>query len=333
MLATAMPGESHEAFVVAMKIIAMSLVMAVGYFTRRRGYLNAEVTPVLSRLCTDIALPALIFMQMVDRVNARDLELGWIVPVLAVAGISVGFTTGWASWRLFARRDQAPVFIFTSGMSNWIYLPLPIVASLYGDAGITTLFLCNVGIHVLFWTGGVAILHGGKVDRQAMLNVARNPGLIASFAGIAFALLRPEMGDFSHSMAGWGGQVLTDALGLVGQATVPLSLIVTGAQIAAAGMVRNRPGKAVAGIVLNRLVLAPAVALALLWTMAGLVPLSPQTLFVIAIVVVMPVSVTSTVITEKMNQDTALAAQAVLYTTLCSILSVPLMVMLARAIL
>ena len=61
--------------------------------------------------------------------------------------------------------------------------------------------------------------------------------------------------------------------------------------------------------------------------------LSDSQLAVLAIVLLMPVSVTSTVITEKMNQDTALAAQAVLYTTLASIVTVPLMFMLARAIL
>jgi predicted permease len=75
------------------------------------------------------------------------------------------------------------------------------------------------------------------------------------------------------------------------------------------------------------------VALALLWVLAAALPLPREALFVIAIVVVMPVSVTSTVITEKMNQDTALAAQAVLYSTLCSLVTVPLMVMLARSIL
>ena len=81
-------------------------------------------------------------------------------------------------------------------------------------------------------------------------------------------------------------------------------------------MVQNRPAKALTGILLNRLALAPVLCIAMLWGFDYLLPvLSDAQLCVIAIVLVMPVSVTSTVITETMNQDTSLAAQAVLYTT------------------
>lgn len=328
-----------DALLVGLKIIAMFLVIAVGYACRRRGTLNAETTPVLSRLVTDIMLPALIFIQMADKVDLPSLRAGWIVPLLACAGTCVGFVLGWATWRLFATRAQAPVFIFASGISNWVYLPLPIVMELYGASGLQTLFLCNLGLQVLFWTLGVAILHGGRLDTRAFKRLATNPGLIATVAGIAFAVSRGMFPDAFAYLAAhhpWIGaaSVLEGGMRLLGDATIPVSLIVTGAQIAAATLVQNTPRRAIAGVILNRLLLAPLLCLLLLAGFAAWVPmLRLDQLMVIAIVVSMPVSVTSTVLTEKMNQDTALAAQSVLYSTLASIAVVPPMVYLAKCLL
>ena len=325
--------------VVALKIIAMFVVISVGYFSRRKGLLDGHTTSVLSRFVTDITLPALIFLQMVETVDMDSLRVGWTIPLLAVTGTCLGFLIGWATWRLFATRSQAPVFIFTSGMSNWVYLPLPIVASLYGKDGLQTLFLSNLGLQTLFWTLGVAILHGGRLDSKAIRHLITNPGLIATAAGIAFALFRGATGDTlsnlaTHQPFSSAIDIILDSLRLLGQATIPVSLIVTGGQIAAATMLRNRPLKALTGIALNRLIFAPILGIAMLWLFNWFFPvLSPAQLYVLAIILLMPVSVTSTVITDKMNQDTVLAAQAVLYTTLASILAVPLMFMLARAIL
>lgn len=323
---------------VALKIIAMFVVMAVGYFSRRGGLLNATTTPVLSRFCTDVTLPALIFLQMVETVDLQSLKVGWTVPILATIGTCLGFMAGWSLWRAFASRTQAPVFIFASGISNWVYLPLPIVSAIYGSTGLQTLFLCNLGIQVLFWTLGVAILHGGRLDSAAVRHLATNPGLIATILGIVFAVLRGLTGDFggvtAHQPVTSIVNISADSLRLLGQATIPVSLIVTGAQIAAAQLVQNRAGKAILGVVVTRLLIAPLLCIAMLWGFDSLFPvLTDAQLLVVAVILMMPVSVTSTVLTEKMNQDTAFAAQAVLYTTLASIGTVPLLYKLARMIL
>ena len=109
-----------EALLVCLKIVAMFLVMAVGYFCRRRGPMDAQTTSSLSRLCTDVTLPALIFMQMIETVDVSAVRVGWPIPLLASVGICSGFATGWITWRLFAKRSQAPVFIFASGMSKYV---------------------------------------------------------------------------------------------------------------------------------------------------------------------------------------------------------------------
>ncbi len=326
----------QESLVVALKIVAMFIVIALGYGCRRRNVIDAPSTGVLSRLCTDVTLPALIFLQMVETVDADSLRVSWSVPLLAIVGMSLGFVLGWATWRLCATRSQAPVFIFASGISNWIYLPLPIVDQLYGKEGLQILFLCNIGIQVLFWTVGVAILHGGHLDAKSLKNLASNPGLIAAVLGIIVASFKgPAMMEMAARQPMHSAILIgADAMRLLGQATIPISLIVTGAQIAAAAMVQRTSPRPIAGVMANRLILAPLAGIAFLCAFHAVFPALPSSaLLVIALILLMPVSVTSTVLAERMNQDTALAAQSVLYTTLASVFTVPLLFVLARYVL
>lgn len=328
-----------EPLILGLKIVAMFLVMAVGFFSRRRELITGDSTAVLARICTDITLPPMIFMQMVRTVDLASLRINWAIPLLAIAAISLGCLIGWLNWRLFARRPQAPVFIFASGMSNWIYLPLPIVQAIYGTRGLQSLFLCNLGIQPLFWSMGVAILHGGKVDYPALRRVATNPGLIATVVGIVFAVAVGLSGTAAVDLAARQPyqsiiDVVSGALDMLGSATIPISMLVTGAQIATATMLQGRPTGAIAGIILNRLILAPLIVIAGLVAIHAAMPAIPaQSLLVVAIVAMMPVSVTLTVLTEKMNQDTPLAAQTVLWTTLTSIITVPPLFILARKVL
>jgi predicted permease len=340
-----MLGVMHEAIaqaqVVSGKIAAMFLVIMVGWLCRRRGLFQSDTTSALARFTTDVTLPILIFFQMVDTVDAHTLRTGWLVPVLACMVIALGNGIGWLLWRLFADRRQAPVFILVSGVSNWIYLCLPIVEALYGREGLRNLFLANLGVQLLFWSLGVAILHGGRLDRRALRNLALNPGLIATLLGIIVALGWQHMGG-SHLAAAHDTlsrasaaalAVIADAMRMVGSLTIPLSLVVTGAQIAAATQMQHRPLRALAGVTLTRLIIVPPLAIGLLFLAGRQLGLPPMPLMVLALIAMMPVSVTTAVLADRFGQDTALAAQSILWTTLLSIFTVPPLFDLAKWIL
>ena len=320
-------------YVVAIKICGMFLVMLVGWLARRRAYIDARTTATLSTFTTDVALPSLIFTQMLSTVDARTLRESWAVPLLAAAVLVVGQIVGWAGWRLFATRRQAPTFIFVVAICNWIYLPLPIVSDLYKAEGIRVLLLCNIGVQVVLWTMGVATLRGGKVDIRSLAGLLRNPGLIATLAGIVVALTMP-VGTPSHAMSQvptdlWGigrmgGTAIFEAMVMIGSLTIPLSLLVTGAQMGAIPLAGSVPGRAVTGVMLLRLIVVPLVFIGALWLAirAGC-PVPRLPLAVTFLIAAMPVAVSCSILAERFGQDTPLAAQSIFYSTLLSIVTVP----------
>ncbi len=311
--------------VVVVKIAAMFMVILVGWLARRRSYIDAKTTSLLATFTTDVSLPALVLTQMLQTVSWQTLKSGWLFPLLAIVVLLLGELIGWIGWRLFCTRRQAPTFIFAVSLANWIYLPLPIVQELYGPAGVQILLLCNIGAQVALWTLGVATLHGGRLDRSAMLSLVKNPGLIATLLGILLGITLPAgNGVGAVGLGSLAGKAVFEGLALLGSLTVPLALVLIGAQLGAIPLAGSRPDRPLSGIVFLRLVCVPLAALGLIWLVqhSGR-PLPRMPVAILFLIAAMPVAVNCSILTDRFAQDARLAAQSVFYSTLLSIVTVP----------
>ncbi len=323
--------------VVLVKIAAMVLVILVGFAARRRAYLTAETTGVISRFAVDVALPALVLTQMLRTLTPAVLQQSWFIPILAGSVYVVGMLVGLAATPLFSRKSRAYTFIFLVGTPNWLYLPLPIVMALYGDDGVRALLLANAGIQILLWSLGVWILTGGRLARTALRNLLTNPGLIATALGVLLALFVPFSRELESAdpASAWplklAASVVVQAMTMVGSLTIPLSLLMTGAVLAGLGSPDRCSPHALLGVVFSRLILVPAavVGLVLLARQAGLaIPETPR--MVAYLIACMPVAVTCVILTDRFRGDTPLAARSIFYSTAFSIITVPSLFLLIR---
>jgi predicted permease len=314
--------------VVFLKIAAMFLVIVGGWLARRRGFLAADFTATLSRLVVDVAFPALVFTQMLRTVNAAALREGWQGPLLCGLLIFIAYFTGLLLAPVFSGRAQRNTFIFLTAIPNWLFLPLPIVQALYGDTGVRTVLLCNVGAQIVLWSFGVWILHGQM--RQAAKNLYTNTGLWATALGIAIALLIPaarNLETIDPASAPLGMMLpgaLVQALAMVGSLTIPMSLLAIGAQLGELTIAIHRFPRVLWGVLLARLVFAPLVTVACgfaLMKMGATIP--AETRMIVYLIAAMPVAISCSVMTERFGGDTMLAAEGIFYSTFFSLLTVP----------
>jgi malate permease and related proteins len=313
--------------ILVVKILAMFLVILFGWFLRRRSMLDATMTSRLSRFTTDVTLPALIFTQILSTVTRDQIVAAWPVPVMAGVVLLLGQLIALPLWKLFASSQQARTFVFVVMMGNWIYLPLVIVRGLWPDEGVRAILLCNVGVQVVLWTAGVATLRGGRLDARSLLNLVANSGIIATAAGIVATIFFPILRTSAYAAP------LIEAITTVGDLTIPLSLIATGAQLA--GIAHGRPSslRPLAGVMLLRLILVPLVALLGFWLLqrsSVRLPYVPAMCgFLIA---AMPVAISASILAERYDQDTDLAAQSIFYSTMLSIATVPALFWIATKV-
>jgi predicted permease len=317
--------------IVLLKIAVMFLVILMGWVARRRDYLTEETTGSLSKFVVDVTIPALVFTQMLATVNAESLRISWYIPLLGIGVLLIGQLVGISIAPLCNTTAQCATFVFLVAFGNWVYLPLPIAEGLYGAEGIRIVLLFNLGAQLVLWTVGVWTIHGGKPDMDSLRNLATNPGLIATVAGILLAVGIPAtqtLGQVnlqsSSSPSLLFGHTLIQALTMIGSLTIPLSLITTGAQLGGLDISDHRPSLAFYGVLISRLLVTPIITIVLfvLIALAGIT--IPEAIRIICyIIAAMPVAVSCCILTERFGGDTSLATRTIFYSTLISILSVP----------
>jgi predicted permease len=323
------------AHVVFLKIASMFLVILAGWFARRHGFLAHEVTATLSVLVVDVAFPALVFTQMLRTVDGPALRDGWFAPLLCALLIVIAYFAGLLLAPMFSNKAQRNTFIFCVAIPNWIFLPLPIVQALYGDSGVRTVLLCNVGAQVVLWSFGVWILHGTM--REAAKHLVANIGLWATALGIVVALLFPAargleiLGPAATPPSMLLPAAIVQALAMVGSLTIPMSLLAIGAQLGELTIAIHRFPRVLWGMLIGRLLLAPVLTVAIAYSLAKLgftIPL--ETRLIIYLIATMPVAISCSVMTGRLNGDTRLAAEGIFYSTFFSLLTVPVIFYLVQ---
>ncbi|WP_436907099.1 AEC family transporter [Halosimplex marinum] len=193
------------------------------------GYLLGRVREVdtepLSTVTVYVLLPALVFETLVT------LEVG-VGTVTAAVGAMVGFTAvmGALSWAVSRARGREGTVVVGAAMAaafpNTGNFGIPVATFAFGAAGRSTAVLFVLVQNLLLYTVGVYLLsRGGEgSDRAALGRVARQPvvyALVAAGAAVALGVVPPE-----------GGTAM-DTLRLVGDASIPVFLVVLGLQVEA----------------------------------------------------------------------------------------------------
>jgi predicted permease len=315
------------------KILVSLCLIFVGWLGSRRlargaaaGQL-AAVVAVLGRLVLEVSLPALAFTAIVRTTAPGGQRAAWLIPLFGFGLCTLAALVGAAIAWLLARPALRRTLTFVIGVPNWIYLPLPIAAGLYGEVGTRTVLLCNVGALIWLWTCGVFILSGRSSLRAALRAIAARTGLWATLGGVAVGLWVPALKDTAAPVSLPGQPlwflwtVLFQSLELLGSLTTPLALLVTGAQLAELRE-RARPrGREFAAALVGRLLVAPLLTFAVLHPVAGL--LAPGERATVALIAAMPVAVSCTLFTRELGGDDGLAATAILWSTAAALLTVP----------
>ncbi len=323
--------------ILVLKILAMCLVMALGWFARWRGYLPENIGQTMSRLLVDIIFPAMVFTQMLKTVNLQVMREGWYIPILGVGIMVVAELVALVVIPFFGGKEKRNTAIFLTAMPNWIFLPLPIVQGLFGAAGVRDILLYNVGFQLALWTIGIWTLRPSMPDFKSLKLLLLNPGLLATAAGILAAMLFPSLGAintdrpagiFSLSLAVSAG---FQALDMLGSLTIPLSLLITGVQLGGLKMADHMPSRKLTGVLLGRLIIVPmfTVLVVNLFARAGLV-IGEVPRLTGYLVTAMPVAISCSIVTERFTGESELAAKAIFYSTILSIVTVPVFYFVVR---
>jgi malonate transporter len=313
------------------KLLIIVIVVALGWVIGKlnwMGHGNDATDPArsLSNAALYIFIPALLFRTMA-RIDFAAMPwrtlAAFFVPVVAMMLLLYAWQRRWN------RRGRLPVAApsvraISASFGNTVQVGIPMATALFGEAGLS-IHLTLVSLHALALLTVMTAMaeldlarahhHAHPADAQLARTLARtarhtliHPVVLPVLAGLAF------------NAAGWTlPDVASEVLLTLGQAVVPLCLVLIGMSLAYHGVKESAKG-AVAVSVLKLLVL-PAVVLGVgHWGMG----LSGLPLSVVVMAAALPAGSNALIFAQRYSTLEAETTAAVVFSTLGFVLTAPL---------
>ncbi len=294
------------------KIGVLFFVLAFGALARFKKVITDKALDDLCKIVLYVTLPFLFIYVLATRCTWEALSMLWMGPLFAGAIISVGYVVGRIASRLLKLPPKkSDTLTLVISFQNSAFLAIPIAFALFGEDGVLHIIMFSIGFNVLYWTFGVWLISrsgsSGKVHPLANL---LNPATCALALGLV-------LGVFAIKLP----RVILDGSKLLGDATIPLGMLVVGAILASTELSKKAGFKEALAIVVCRLVIIPAIFFCVAGWIKGITPLMRS---IIVLQACMPSASTSPLLAKRFGGDHELAASGVFFTTLCSIITVPI---------
>ncbi|MDL2248121.1 AEC family transporter [Tyzzerella sp. OttesenSCG-928-J15] len=300
-------------------VLPIFLVMVIGMVLKKLKIVDYNGAKQMNAVLFNCALPVKLFM---DVSSSNFAELMDIKLILYAVGTTLAwFFICWGASFIFApERQMKGAFIQASYRSNYAILGLPLLNSIMGGnvskAAIITTFvvpLYNI-LSVLILT----IYSGEKISPKQTLvkaarNVAKNPLIIGILIGIAFSIIKIPI-----------PKAINKTLGYMADLSTPLALVSIGASMDFSKVkAKLKPAMVVAFL---KLVAMPLIFIPI----AFLINMPPENIVILFVMYAAPTAISSYVMAVNMGSDEYLASNAILLTSLLSIITYTIGVYILR---
>jgi predicted permease len=281
-------------------ILPVFLIILLGYLYARR--VKPDMAMV-NRISMEVLAPALVFSALAS----KDFDIA-ANKLLMLGSVGVVLGSGLLAWPYARLLHTDPrTFVPPMMFNNCGNMGLPLAVLAYGTAGFAPMVALFTISNLLHFTLGVWI-----VDHHARFgNLLRNPIVIATILGFAFAVIHPPIPEW-----------LAVAIKLVGDALIPMMLLSLGVRLYEVRWDDWRLG-IVGGLV------CPLTGLAIAALLAPWLGLDRMQQGLLILFGCLPPAVLNFMVAEQFRQEPAKVASIVVIGNILSIVFVPVGLMLA----
>jgi malonate transporter len=331
---------SHILF---MKLLAIFIVVSIGWVVGRLKWLgDADVARILSNTAFYVFIPALLFRTMV-RLDLAHLPVATLAaffgPALALLlGVYVLQRRAQAHPVNAQEREEAEVSVaapavraMSSAFGNNLQIGLPLVAALFGEAGLA-IHIAIISMHSLILMTTATALAENDLSRQRQRGGGAGTRWRTLGVTVRNTLIHPVVLPILCGLA-WqravgGLPALADEILLtLSQAVIPLCLVLIGLSLAQYGL-RGGLRQACRIAALKLFVLPSVVGAIGLWGLG----LSGMPLAVVVLAAGLPIGVNSLIFAQRYQALEAETTTAVVVSTLGFLFTAPLWLWLASTL-
>jgi len=294
-------------------------MLFTGFAARKAGVIDQYITKGLSSLLMRVTLPALIFTSMQREFSPELLRESILITSLSFGVYGLYFIIALAVGRFIGGgKKDTGVYQFAILFSNVGFMGFPVLSSVFGEESIFYAAMFNIPFHFFVFTLGVYLMTRGHVeDARFDFKLLLSPGIVMTIAGFIFFVFSLKLPP-----------VIFDPVKLVGEITIPLSMITVGSILTEIHHKELLAGWRVYFISAIRLAVLPAVV----FLFVRLFTDNPMMISVPVVIAAMPVAVNAPLIAQEYKGNALLASRLLFISTLLSLLTLPLVLMILRLV-
>lgn len=300
---------------IAQQVLVLFILISVGFGCGKKGVLTEHA----SKKMTDIVLYVVTPCVMVSAFQ-REFSFELLGSVLIAALTAAAIMTASILLTRLVIRDKnearKKVLQFAVIFSNCGFMSLPLQKALLGDDGWFFGSIFVAVFNVFCWTYGLVDMSGDK-KQLSIKKLALNPGIIGVTAAVILFICQLRLPVF-----------ILDPVTHLANLNTPLPMLIIGFYLSRADFKKAFTDRSTYLAMLFRLAVIPVAAALIM----SLLHLDAKMTIAFTIACSAPTAATTTMFSAKFDRDVELSVSVVTASTLLSIITMPLVVSLAYAV-
>jgi len=304
-------------------ILPITLLILLGFVLSKIKLVSREVFYGLNKICYYCLMPVMLFKNIYDVESLASINLKLVLFV--AIGIIVLFLLGLVGVILFSKDNkQKGVILQGIFRANYAIIGIPLAGAIAGDEGLRVASLVSlivIPIANLLATIALTIFVKNEDDKHpvktTIKKIALNPLILGVVVGLLFLVIRYIFVSLNISFRLTDISALYTAISYVSRSASPLALITLGGLFEFSMVKELR--KQLSIVVLVRLIAVPLVFLSIAYFLFDFDSASYAALIG---VFASPIAVTSAIMAKELDNDSNLANQIVVWTTLFSTITI-----------
>jgi len=308
-----------ELFITTFESVATLLIIGIlGFLIIRKKILSSKILGFLSPLALEIALPSLVFTNIIRDFNPNEFPDWWQLPLWW------GFFTVMAAGLTFvfmyiSKKNNRSEFASSLFYQNGIFFPLAIIAGMYGSDSsyLSILFIFTVFYPAFFFTS-IRFFYKTKTEQKINIRKIFHPVLIVTILAILLKLL---------SIGMIIPELIISTFSLVGGMTVPLLMIILGGNF----YIDLKKTGEIKYLEISKFVIIKNIVFPLIFLII-IIMIKDYLSYHIALILMLQAAVPPVtavpLLTERYGGDRAIVNQFLVSSFLCSLITIPIMISL-----
>ncbi|MBU9713055.1 AEC family transporter [Evansella tamaricis] len=304
--------------VVATSIVVMGLITIIGAFLAHKVTITKDAKQVIILIVLNIAVPSIILNGVFNtEVTDQLLHQVILIFIISVLYHIIAIFVALAMAKLFKFESLfAKKMALLTALGNTGFIGIPLCATIFGPVGGLLAAIFDAALDVILFSIGVYMLQSGKgLEVRQLLKAFINIPFIAVIIGLTVAISGAEPPAF-----------LKQLTGLLSGLAAPLAMLYIGMLLQD---LFKRNGVSIYRQIwfplIGRLLIFPL----LMMTVLSFIQLDSILKNIVIILTAMPTFTLSAILFSRYTNDEETAVTTIAFSTLLSLMTIPLMAYLA----